>query len=155
MASNFQFYRILCITPPDLEAERLAVQDAVAEFNERVAMPDRVLFALASLRPPFRAAAQKHAIENNIEACEFVVQIYGEQLPEPVFQEFAVYAFQCVADPSKATRDVAVLFRNYETAAPELRQFRETLPAGAAGELREELSELLTRWYALAQRKDA
>jgi hypothetical protein len=157
MVTNFTFYRILCCTPPDLETERLAFESAVAQFVEQVSMPDGVLFAPASLRPPIRATVQKLAIESNIRTCEFFIQIFGEQQPEPVFEGFVEYAQQCVADPSFVTRDVCVFFRNYQAAVPGLRQFRESLAAkqecqlrdfGSAEELSQQLRELLTGWYA-------
>lgn len=157
MAVNFKFYRIFCSTPRELEAERLAFESAVAQFVEQVSMPDAVLFASASLRPPIIAANQKLTIESNIRMCEFFVQIFGEQWPEPVFPGFVEYALDCAADPSMVTRNACVFFRNHHAAAPELRQFREALAGGGRCELRdfsgaEELSgqfrELLSAWYA-------
>lgn len=156
-AVDFKFYRIFCSTPRELENERLAFESAVAQFVEETSMPDAVLFAPASLRPPIVAANQKPVIESNIRMCEFFVQIFGEQWPDPVFQGFVEYALQCVADPSLVTRAVCVFFRNYQTAAPELRQLRETLAADGRCELRdfgdvEELAgqfrELFAAWYA-------
>ena len=157
MAVNFKFYRILCCTPRDLEAERQAFESAVALFVEQISMPDAVLFAPASLRPPIIAANQKPAIESNIRMCKFFIQIFGEQWPEPVFQGFVEYALDCGADPSMATRNVCVFFRNYRAAAPELRQFRESLAANGQCELRDfsgtedfssQFRELLAAWYA-------
>lgn len=157
MPPNFTFYRILCCNPPDLDPEREAFESAVTQFVEQVTMPDRVLFAPASLRPPIHATVQKSAIEANIRMCEFFVQIFGEQWPDPVFAGFVEYAQQCAADPSMATRSLAVLFRSYASAAPELRRFRERLEAGGQCEIRdfsgtEELArlirELLSAWYA-------
>lgn len=157
MAADFKFYRIFCSTPRELEDERLVFESAVAQFVEKVSMPDAVLFAPASLRPPIIAANQKPVIESNIRTCEFFIQIFGEQWPDPVFQGFVEYALDCVADPSMVTRNVCVLFRNYRTAARELRQFREALAAegrcelrdfGGAEELAGHLPELLAAWYA-------
>jgi len=157
MAVNFTFYRILCSTPRELEAERLAFESVVAQFVEQVSMPDAVLFAPASLRPPIIAANQKVAIEANIRMCEFFIQIYGEQWPDPVFRGFVEYAVECASDPALATRAVCVFFRNYRAAAAELREFRETLAAKEQCELRDfsdvedlsrQLRELLSAWYA-------
>jgi hypothetical protein len=157
MATNFKFYRIFCAAPGDLEAERRAFESAVAQFVEQVTMPDAVLFAPASLRPPFIAANQKPAIESNIRMCEFFIQIFDEQWPHPVFQGFVEYALDCVADPSMVARNVCVFFRNYHAAAPEVCQFREVLAAGGRCELRDfnstedlsgQLHELLSAWYA-------
>jgi len=153
----FKFDRILCCNPPDLDVERQTFESVVAQFVERVTMADRVLFAAASLRPPVDAAVQKATIDANVRTCEFFIQIFGERWPDPVFAGFVEYAQQCAADPSMATRNLAVLFRNYDSAAPELRQFRQRLEAGGQCELRDfgsldelskHLGELLATWYA-------
>ena len=123
MPIDFKFYGILCCTPPDLEAERLVFESAVAQFVEQVSMPDGVLFAPASLRPPINAAVQKAAIDSNIRTCEFFIQIFGEQWPDPVFEGFVDYALECAADPTMATRQVAVLFRSFPTAPPGTTSF--------------------------------
>jgi hypothetical protein len=129
----------------------------MTQFVEQVSMPDGVLFAPASRRPPINATVQKAAIDSNIRACEFFIQIFGEKWPDPVFAGFVEYAVECVADPSMATRNVCVLFRNSNAAAPEIRQFRERLAAAGRCELRDfsdlgdlshQLRELLAAWYA-------
>lgn len=156
MPIDFKFYGILCCTPPDLDSERLVFESAVTQFVEQVSMPDGVLFAAASLRPPINAAVQKAAIDSNIRTCEFFIQIFGEQWPDPVFEGFVDYAVECAADPTKATRQAAVLFRGFPTAAAELRLFRERLAAASQCELRDfsgpetlsqQLHELLSAWY--------
>ena len=155
MPIDFKFYRILCCTPPDLEDERQVFESAVAQFVEQVSMPDGVLFAPASLRPPINAAVQKAAIESNIRTCEFFVQIFGEKSPDSVFGGFVDYALECAADPNLATRNVAVLFRNYDSAAPELHLIRERLAGEGSCErdfsdspdLSQQLANLLRAWY--------
>jgi hypothetical protein len=157
MGINFKFYRILCCTPPELEPERLVFEAEVARLVEQVTMPDEVLFAAASLRPPIIAANQKLAIESNIRTCEFFIQIFGEQWPEPVFRDFVEYSIESLADPSRVTRAACVFFRNFDAAAPELRQLRFRLASGGECELRDfanaedlsrQLSEVLAAWYA-------
>jgi hypothetical protein len=159
MPTDFKFYGILCCTPPDLDSERLAFESSVAQFVEQVSMPDRVLFAAASLRPPINAAVQKAAIDSNIRTCEFSVHIFGEQSPDPVFAGFVEYAAECAADPAMATRQVGVLFRNFPSAVPELRHFRDRLAAAGRCQLRDfsgpedlthQLAELLAAWYTIS-----
>jgi hypothetical protein len=156
MPTNFRFHYIICTTPPDLEDERTAFESAVAQFVEQVTMPDGVLFAPASLRPAIDARRQKAAIDSNIRTCEFFIQIFGEQLPDPVFPGFVEYALQCRCDPAMVTRNAVVLFRNYSAAAPELRELRERLEGGGQCETRDfqsvpelsiQLRELLSGWY--------
>jgi hypothetical protein len=156
MPTDFKFYGILCCTPPDLDSERLVFESSVTQFVEQVSMPDGVLLAAASLRPPINAAVQKAAIDSNIRTCEFFVQIFGEQWPDPVFAGFVEYAVQCAADPAMPTRQVGVLFRNFQAAVPELHHFRQRLAASSQCELRDfkgpddlsrQLNDLLADWY--------
>ena len=157
MQVNFKIYRIFCATPPSLDAERIAYETAVARFVEQVSMPDAVLFAPASIRPPIVAANHRATLESNIRMCEFFIQIFGEQCPDPVFLGFVEYALDCAEDPSMDTQAVCVFFRNHHAAAPELRQLRESLAARGRCEVRDfsgveelscQLSELLSAWYA-------
>jgi hypothetical protein len=165
MGIDFTFYRVLCTTPPDLESERLAFESAVAQFVEEVSMPDGVLFAAASLRPPIQAAVQKAAIEDNIRNCEFFIQVFGERWPDPVFADFVRYSLECAADSAlgtrkatqPVTRQVCVFFRNPEAADAPVRQFRETLAAtgqcdlrefSSAQEFAEQLHQVFCAWYA-------
>ena len=90
-------------------------------------MADGVLFAPASLLPGVNAVVHRLTIESNIRACEFFVQVFSQASPDPVFKGFVEYALGSVSDDSTATRNVAVFFRDYAAAAPELREFRESL----------------------------
>ncbi len=156
MTPDFTFYRVLCITPPELESERQAFETAVASFVEDVGMKDRVLFAPASLRPPAVASRQQEVIGANVRLCEFVIAVFGERPADPVFGEFAAYALDCVRDPGIATRAVALCFRNFAQAAPEVRALRAGLnergPCGQrdfrdAADFTAVVRDLLAGWY--------
>ncbi|MDE3167806.1 MAG: hypothetical protein KGN36_18545 [Acidobacteriota bacterium] len=156
MTPDFTFYRVLCTSPPELESERQAFESAVAGFVEDVSMKERVLFAPASLRPPTVASRQKEIVEANVRLCEFVIAVFGEQPADPVFGEFAAYAVDCARDPAIGTRAVALCFRNYKQAAPEVRALRAGLKERGPCELRgfrdaKEFSavvrDLLCGWY--------
>lgn len=156
MTPGFTFYRVLCTTPSELEEERDAFESAVARFVEEVTMPRGVLFAPASLRPPIVASRQVPVIEANIRMCEFVIAVFGEAWPDAVFGGFVDYALECAADQGIATRNVAVFFRNYAEAAPEIRALRERLAGRAAceqydfqnaGEFGGCVREVLSRWF--------
>ncbi len=153
MPAHFETYRILCCTPPDLESERLLFEDANAQFSEEVAVPNRVLFAVGSLRPPINPVRAKDAIETNIRECDFVIHIFGEREPEPVFRGFADLTLQCEADSSLPLRASAFVFRNPSGMA-DLRQ--SLLASGQttvrdyqnADDLAPILREILEAWYA-------
>ena len=157
MSPTFAIYRILCSTPPDLEPERLAFEACNAQFAEKVSMPDGVLFAAASFRPPFLSDRHAAAVESNIRMCDFFLQIFGEWQPRPDYAGFVDLALECLADPAMPMRQVAVLFRNPSKADPQMRQLQETLSAAGQCEVGEfcdqpdleaRVQGILAGWYS-------
>jgi hypothetical protein len=162
MSGNFKVHRILCSTPPDLEAEQTQFLDTLAQFAEEITMPDGVLFPAATFRAPFDALAQKHAVENNIRGCDFFLQIFGEQPAEPVYGEFVENAIQCAADPAQTMRQVAVLFKVAGASSEDMRSLRDALSPrctvrsfGDLGELGRVLRDVLEAWYEAVRSRAA
>src|SRR5579864_282679 len=162
MPFPYTTYRILCSTPPDLDAEREVFLSSVAKFGEEVTLPAQVLFAAASLPAPFNANLHKAAIEGNIRMVDFFVQVFGDSAPEGAYRGFVDYALECLADPAKPLRSVAVLFKATPNVGEEICKLKETLRAGGRCEVREfhdsqeldtQFREVLESWYALAQAK--
>ena len=153
---SFRFHRILCSTPPPLEAERLVFEAAIGRFNEEVCMAEGALFAAASFLPPFDAARRRPAVEANIRHCQFFVQLLDEQPPEEVFRGFIDYAIQQASDPAAETAKAGVLFRVSGPVSQEARDYRDALAAGGrceVGEFGDEaelagmIRSLLEKWY--------
>lgn len=148
--------RILCSTPADLDEERQLFLAANADFSEQVALPNRVLFAVATFREPFDPHAHRHAVQGNLRMVDFFVHIYGERAPEPIYQDFVCEALKCLADPARPLRKAVVFFKspgNDET----LRGYHETLAMDErcqvrvytdAKDLAEQFREALVDWYA-------
>jgi hypothetical protein len=160
MPFPYTTYRILCSTPQDLDAERLAFLSANAKFGEEVTLPAQVLFAVASLPASANPNLQKAAIESNIRMVDFFVHVFGQDAPEPVYKGFVDYALECLADPAKPLRSVAVLFKASPPGSGEVRKIREELASGGRCEIREfhdvqELEQqaraILETWYELAR----
>jgi hypothetical protein len=160
MLIDWTTYRLLCCTAGDLEAERAAFDAANAKFAECVTMPERILFALASPHPDFNPHAQRNALESNIRFCDFFLQIFSETAPREPFHEFVELAIACTDNPAFPMRSTVVMFRNSESATPEMAAFRRQLLEGGQCQVRdfhspeefEALSgEVLATWYALIQ----
>ena len=137
MATPFRIYRILCSTPPDLEAERLAFESTLASFAEHVTFPQQVLFAGASFREMFDADLHRGSAEANVSMCDFFLHIFGEAWPGAAFQAFIDLAQTCKADPVRPMRQVAILFKNFAGADEKVRKFRDALAEGGKCDLRD------------------
>jgi hypothetical protein len=162
MAGAFRVYRILCSTPPDLEAERLAFEKSLASFAERVTFPQQVLFAGASFRDQFDAGRHRAPVEDNVRMCDFFLHIFSDTWPGPAFKAYIDLAQACMADPSQPMRKVAVLFTNFAGADEKVRNFRDALAQGGKCELRDFqdpaelqpiLEEIFESWWEAVQAK--
>jgi hypothetical protein len=160
MLIDWTTYRLLCCTAGDLEAERTAFDAVNAKFAECVTMPERILFALASLRSDFNPHGHRHALESNIRFCDFFLQIFSETAPREPFHEFVELAVACTHDPAFPMRSTAVVFRNPESASQETAELRRQLLDGGQCQVHdfhspeefEALSgEILATWHTLIQ----
>lgn len=156
MPGQYTFYRLLCATPPELEGEQQLFLSVLADFGAAVTMPDWVLLAPATFRAPFDAHVAKRAVEQNIQASTFYLQMFGEQAPERVYTGFLDYALKCLADPAQPLRHVTVLFQESAGVSAEMRALRASLSEagqcdvlGFAGmdALGKLLPDVLAAWY--------
>jgi hypothetical protein len=127
MSVSWTIYRALCCVTPELEPERSAFDTASARFAERVTMPEGILFAVASPRSDSDPQLNRRGLESNIRFCDFFVQMFGETASDPLLREFVDLAVACTADSAFPLRSTTVMFRNPETAAPEIAAFRQKL----------------------------
>jgi hypothetical protein len=162
MPHNFTIYRVLCVTTPELAAEQGVFLSTLAQFAEQVSMPEWILFAPGTFRPPFDANASKSAVESNIGMCDFFLQIFGDKVPEPVYRGFLDYALECTADASKPMRQATALVREFESVSEEMQALRKSLESdarcdvrayggandGAGNNLEAQLRGIFQDWYA-------
>jgi hypothetical protein len=120
MPGFYRIYRLLCTSPPELDPEREVFDLCVARFNEEVLMPQRILFALGSLRSSFSPEAHTGPIEDNIRSVDFFLHICGEQPAHPAFEEFVGLGLRCVGDPGFPLRGTTVLHRTDSDLHPEV-----------------------------------
>ncbi len=156
MPISYTTRRILCSTPADLDEERELFLAANAEFSEQVALPNQVLFAVASFREPFDPYAHRHAVQGNLRMVDFFVHVYGDRAPEPIYEDFVRDALKYLADPARPLSKTVVFFKSPHSDET-LRGYHEALATDErcqvrvysdAKDLAEQFREVLTEWYA-------
>jgi hypothetical protein len=152
---RFTIYRILCSSPDDLEPEQTVFHEVLSRFAEEVTMPESILFPAASFRAPFDAKANKAAVESNIRACDFFLQIFGDTVPDSVYRGFLDYAIQCATDPAQTMRRTAILCK---APGEQTRDLRASLSGRTDVHLfhdHEELTQtvraVLEGWYGIVK----
>lgn len=151
---SYEFHRILCATPFELEAERAAFETVLAEFNASDAMKRGVLLVGITLvrmqdKRPYQAA-----VDDNLRSCSFYLQLLEDSWgpPERNFERDFALAERCAADPASPLREAVMLFKDpllpdrVETAIRELRARPGALTFTTAEDFRNILRGLLTRW---------
>ena len=152
-AMPYTYHRIFCGAPAGLEEEQDAFYDAVADCTEHEAMPRGILLVPVGPTEWMRnLAAFQNAVDRNIKACTYYLQILGDGWgpPKRNFEHSFEVAKQCAADPKLPMREVA-LFRK-ESASGDF-------PGSAAGDMRvaefsdtdsfrNQLRALLSEWLA-------
>src|SRR5438270_1629138 len=104
-------------------------------------MADGLLFALASIRLPPDAQHKRRLVESNVETCDFFIQMFGGETPEPLYQGFVEYAIKHALDPAASMTKVAVCFLDHASACDEMRAYRDALAARAQCELHDFVDE--------------
>lgn len=161
----YVMHRVFCASPGDLEPERQAFYEVLAEINEQEAMPLGILFVAVSLpaatidKRPYQAA-----IGENVRACRYYVQVLEDTWgpPERDFEREYLLATQCVADPALPMQNIAVLFKKPlvpHQVDPRVAEFKQVLKAGNGppshdfedvGEFKSKLRAQMSTWLATA-----
>ena len=129
----YVMHRVFCASPGDLEEERQAFYEVMADLNEKEAMPHGILFVSVSLpattidKRPYQAA-----ISENVRACRYYIQLLEDTWgpPERNFERDYTLATKCIVDPALPMQDVAVLFKRPLVAHqvdPRVSEFRQEL----------------------------
>jgi len=111
---SYTLLRVFCSTPGDLEEERQAFHDVLAELNEFDAMPKGLLLLPVSIVPKMaNKAFFRGVVDENIRACEFFVQVLHNSWGPPArnFEREYSLACQLKADPTSLMKEVAVFFK--------------------------------------------
>jgi hypothetical protein len=154
---SYQMHRVFCATPGDLEEERQAFYNVMAEFNSEEAMPRGILFVSVSIVP---AMTDKRVfqgpVSENIRACRYYIQVLEDTWgpPQRNFERDYALARKCAADPDLPMQEVAVLFKKPllpHQVEPGVLELKRQLDAPEFDTLQEyslELRRVLSRWLA-------
>jgi hypothetical protein len=142
---SYQYYRVFCSSPGDLEPERRIFEDAVAELNETELIPQGVLFVPVSVIPNIvNLRFYQPVIEQNLRDCTFFVQLLGNTWGAPPRDFEWIYSLACGMQraPDALLREVAVFVKSTTPAVEaSVSLLRQSLPDGSMREF-EDLAQL-------------
>src|SRR3954449_1246917 len=110
----YDMHRIFCATPGDLEDERRAFYELIAEFNEQHSVQRNVLFVPVSVTPNMTDTRSfRPAIKDNIRACTFYIQLLEDSWgpPQKNFEREFALAQNFSADPDLPMKEIVTLFK--------------------------------------------
>jgi hypothetical protein len=157
MAHGFRDYRIFISAPGDLEPDRQACHDAIAEVNKTTAMPAKVLLVSVGLLDDGHISGYRAIVSDNVRWSRFFIQIFQDDWgPRDLFRKLFLLAVECRDDATMPMRDVVVCLKDApdETSA-EILEFRRELAGRAdvrvirykdAEELKAQLTGVCNGW---------
>lgn len=161
MDTDFAFYRAFISAPGDLEADRLACNEALAKANERLAMPAKVLLVSVGLRDSEQITGSRAIVSENVRWSTFFLQLFQDDWgPRDLFRKLFLLAVECRDDATQPMREVVVCLKDApQESNPEILAFRRELEErtdlrvlryGSLDELKARLTEICTGWARVA-----
>jgi hypothetical protein len=147
----YQMHRVFCATSWELEAERRAFHDAIAEVNEAEGIAHGVLLVPVTLVNIRDKRPLQYTVDENIRDCRFFLLALADGWgpPERHFERDYRLALACRTDSALPMRETAFLWqkRADESAVPP------GLPAptaefSTADEFKAQVRALLSAWLA-------
>ena len=157
MPHGFDTYRVFISAPGDLEPDRQACHDAIAQANETTAMPAKILLVSVGLRDNDQISGNRGIVSENVRWSTYFVQIFQDDWgPRDLFRKLFLLAVECRDDPSMPMREVVVSLKNalHETN-PEILAFRSELEQrqdlrvlhySSVDEMRKQLEDVCNGW---------
>jgi hypothetical protein len=157
MPHGFDSYRIFISAPGDLEPDRQACHDAIAQVNETTAMPAKVLLVSVGLRDNDQISGNRSIVSDNVRWSTYFIQVFEDDWgPRDLFRKLFLLAAECRDDVAMPMRDVVVCLKNapHETNA-EILAFRRELEErrdlrvvryDTVDQLRAELAGICNEW---------
>jgi hypothetical protein len=157
MAYGFDDYRVFISAPGDLEPDRQACHDAIAQVNEATAMPAKVLLVSVGLRENEQISGSRAIVSDNVRWSTYFIQIFQDDWgPRDLFRKLFLLAVECRDDASMPMRDVVVCLKDApHESNPEILAFRKELEErsdlrvlryASLDELRAQLTEVCEGW---------
>jgi hypothetical protein len=145
----FEFHRVFCATPWEMEPERVRFCGLIGQFNERHAMSHGILYAPVSLTNFRDKRPVQYVVDENIrDARHYILLLQEDWGPvERNFENDYHLALQCADDPALPMREVAVVRK----ILPSRRPLAAGTPApdasfSTAEEFDSAITNLLTAW---------
>jgi len=166
MAHGFESYRIFLSAPGDLEPDRQACHDAIAQANEDTAMPGKVLLVTVGLRDNEQISGSRGILSENVRWSAYFVQVFQDDWgPRDLFRKLFLLAIECRGDASMPMREVLVFLKSAPGETnPEILAFRKELEEhtgvrlfryASPDELKAKLIEVCQGWaHVLIDSKD-
>jgi hypothetical protein len=129
MPHGFDAYRVFISAPGDLEPDRQACHDAIAQANETTAMPAKVLLVSVGLRENGQIEGSRGIVSDNVRWSSYFIQVFQDDWgPRDLFRKLFLLAVECRDDASMPMREVVVCIKDapHETNA-EILAFRREL----------------------------
>ena len=129
MPHGFDTYRVFISAPGDLEPDRAACHDVLAEVNEATAMPEKILLVSVGLRDNGQIESHRSIVSDNVRWSAYFIQIFQDDWgPRDLFRKLFLLAVECREDAAMPMRDVVVCLKDapHETNA-EILAFRHEL----------------------------
>jgi hypothetical protein len=157
MAHGFDDYRVFVSAPGDLEPDRQACYDILAEINESTAMPAKLLLVAVGLRDNNQITGSRSIVSDNVRWSAFFIQLFQDDWgPRDLFRKLFLLAAECRDDTLMPMRGMVICLKDApdETSA-EILAFREELAGrkdmrvlryGSVDELKEQLAEVCQAW---------
>jgi len=157
MPHGFDAYRVFISAPGDLERDREACHSAIAEVNEAMAMPAKILLVSVGLRENDQISGNRGIVSDNVRWSTYFIQIFQDDWgPRDLFRKLFLLAVECRDDAAMPMRDVVVCLKDapHETNA-EILAFRKELEErkdlrvfryGNPDELKGQLTDVCTEW---------
>ena len=157
MSHGFDPYRVFISAPGDLGRDRDACHDAIAQVNETITMPAKILLVTLGLRDNDQISGSRSIVSDNVRWSSYFIQMFEDDWgPRDLFRKLFFLAVECRNDDAMPMRDIVVFLKRapHETN-PEILAFRRELEActdarvyhyGNADELKAAVADACGGW---------
>jgi hypothetical protein len=157
MPHGFDAYRVFISAPGDVERDRQACQDAIAQANEATAMPAKVLLVSVGLRENDQISGSRSIVSDNVRWSTYFIQLFEDDWgPRDLFRKLFLLAIECRDDANLPMREVVIClkdapretdaeilaFRRELEESPNVRVFRYR----SVDEVREYVTDVCNGW---------
>lgn len=157
MPHGFDAYRIFISAPGDLERDRHACHQAIAQANAATAMPAKILLVEIGLRENGQIAGNRSIVSDNVRWSSYFIQLFEDDWgPRDLFRKLFLLAVECRGDTTMPMREVVVCLKDAPGETnPEILAFRKELDKredvrlfrySSIDALEEHLSEVCNGW---------